>query len=116
MIKTFRIRFNKLNQNLQPEIVTLDKNYLSMNAIRTGNTKILRCSAYPNGTMTVGKEYPVGTLPENMRPLYTTYQELIYGGNNVVRVSIQSTGAVTLTPISKNITTTEGMNINLAYI
>ena len=97
-------------------VETLNQNWLNMNFIKVNSgVKFARCSTYPNSAMTANTEYSVGTLSAAYRPTYTVNHMFLFNTSQWALLKITTAGVVTFTP-SVNVSTTTGININLAYM
>lgn len=93
----------------------LDKNYVNFNVYEKNGIKYLRCSGYPKANMTMGTEYPAGTLPALYRPKRSITLYTNFDGLNVCRLLIETTGDITIKTY-RDVKTTEPMNIYMSYV
>ena len=103
------------NSNFEMKTATLNKNYIAMNICSVCGVKYIRCSTYPNGNMTSGREYPVGTLAAAFWPTHKVSQKVDTGSGEGWLFINNLTGEVSFSPLV-DMTTSTSININFAYI
>ena len=108
-------RVVELNSNFEMKTATLNKNYIAMNICSVCGVKYIRCSTHPNGNMTSGQEYPVGTLATAFWPTYKVSQKVDTGSGEGWLFINNLTGEVSFSPLV-DMTTSTNININFAYI
>ena len=95
----------------------LTNSYLNLVAIRNNaGMKFIRCSGYPNQTLSANTDYALGTLSEDYRPAYQISAFIpVTSSGNIATLTIRANGAVVFRP-SVAISTTTGVNIHYAYL